>query len=73
MKQWSADYVNDPSDDYNLLVDIWYGDEHCGQIKSSKGNFEIIWFASDQVRNIPLDWFLGLLSEAKNTLKRPDE
>ncbi|MBU7008839.1 hypothetical protein [Phosphitispora fastidiosa] len=72
MKKWSADFTNDPDDDYNLIIDVWYGDEHSGQIRNSIEGLEIVWFPNDQVRNVPLDWFLGVLLEAKKALKHSD-
>ena len=65
MKQWSADFANDPHDDYNLIVEILCDDTYVAVIKQGKEGLEIKWYPTEKELVIPLDWLSGLLEEAK--------
>jgi hypothetical protein len=68
MKQWSADFANDPFDDYNSIVEILYGDEEIAVIKQGKQGLEIKWYPNKDEVIIPFDWLLGLLIEIKKRM-----
>ncbi len=69
MLEWSADFVNDPSDDYNLIVEVLCDDKDVGVIRNVNGVIVVKW--SPQVREleIPVDWLISLLSTASERLK----
>lgn len=68
MSGWTADFVNDPFDDYNLIVEILFNDEDVAVIKQGNNGLEMKWYASDKDLTIPVEWLNGLLNEAKERL-----
>jgi len=68
MKQWEADFGNDPYDDYNLIVEILCDDRDVAVIKQSHGGAFINWYPHDEELIVPLDWLSGLLLETKQRL-----
>lgn len=70
MSGWTADFANDPFDDYNLIVELLFNDEDVAVIKQSNDGLEMKWYASDKDLTIPVEWLNGLLREAKERLKR---
>ena len=67
-KEWSADFANDPYDDYNLIVEILYGDEDIAVIKRSQIGLEIKFYPNTEELLIPFDWLLRLLLETERRL-----
>jgi hypothetical protein len=65
MNNWTADFGNDPYDDYNLIVEILCDDEEIAVIKQGQYGLECIWYPTDKELSIPVDWLLGLMTEAK--------
>lgn len=64
--RWSAEIVNDPNNDYELVIDIYYNEScHCAQIKRVKEGTIIKWFSSEEDLEMPLEWLQNLISEAK--------
>ncbi|MBC7765435.1 MAG: hypothetical protein H7Y41_03035 [Hyphomonadaceae bacterium] len=68
MSGWSADFSNDPFDDYKLIVEILFNDEDVAVIKQGISGLEIKWYSSDIDYIIPMEWLLELLNDAKNKL-----
>ncbi|MDL2288832.1 hypothetical protein LJC32_05585 [Oscillospiraceae bacterium OttesenSCG-928-F05] len=68
MKKWSADFGNDPFDDYSLTVEILYGDEDVAMIKRGVDGIEIKWYPHKNELVIPFEWFFSLLEDAKQRL-----
>ncbi|NLD49816.1 MAG: hypothetical protein GX660_21935 [Clostridiaceae bacterium] len=48
MSGWTADFANDPFDDYNLIVEILFNDEDVAVIKQGKDGLEMKWYATDK-------------------------
>ncbi len=69
MSKWTADFANDPKNDYALIVEILHNGEDVAVIKNGKYGLELIWFAHGNDLIIPLDWLLGLINEASKRLK----
>ena len=67
---WTADFANDPFDDYNLIVEILFNNEDVAVIKQGNDGLEMKWYASEKDLIIPVQWLNGLLNEAKERLKR---
>lgn len=36
MEKWSADFVNNPNEDYNLMVEILYDEEEIAVVKKDE-------------------------------------
>lgn len=68
MGEWSADWCNDPYDDYNLYLEVLHDVEHVADIRKGKQGLEIKWYPHKEELVVPLDWFLGLLEDAKRDL-----
>lgn len=45
MDEWTADYINNPYDDYNLVVEILYKDTDVAVISNGKDGMELKWYA----------------------------
>ena len=69
MKQWTADFVNDPYDDYNLIVEILYDDEEIAVIKRGQQGLEMKCYPNKEELTIPIDWLAGLFSEARKRMR----
>mgnify|MGYP000901461224 CR=1 FL=1 len=59
MSGWTADFANDPFDDYNLIVEILFNDEDVAVIKQGKDGLEMKWYATDKDIIIPVEWLNG--------------
>lgn len=70
MNGWTADFTNDPFDDYNLIVEILFNDEDIAVIKQGNEGLEMKWYASNKDIVIPVEWLDGLLNEVKERLRR---
>lgn len=68
MTNWRADVANDPHDDYNLVVEISYGDTHRASIVKRDGELVVRWYADESDVEIPADWLCEVLSKAKREL-----
>ena len=68
MSKWTADFANDPNNDYALIVEILHDGEDVGIIKNGKHGLELIWFAHTNDYIIPFEWLFDLMSEAKKRL-----
>ena len=70
MRNWSADFGNDPNNDYNPIIEILCEDEEVAVIKEGKSGLEIKWYPNKEELIIPLDWLQGLLIEAKKRMNK---
>ena len=70
MQEWSADFVNDPSDDYNLIVEVLCDDKDVAVIRNNGRELTIKWYPRASGLEVPVDWLIGLLSTAKERLVR---
>jgi hypothetical protein len=68
MKQWTADFCNDPYDDYNLIIEILCGDEEIAVIKQGQQRLEMKWYPNKEELIIPVEWLSELLLEAKKRM-----
>jgi hypothetical protein len=70
MNQWSADFANDPNDDYNLIIEILYDGEYVAVIKQSQQGLTMTWYPNKKPMTIPVDWLSKLFLEAKQMSAR---
>jgi len=66
--QWTADFTNDPNNDYELMIEILCDDEDIGVIRPGKYGLEFILFSHSKNIVIPFDWILNVMNEANNKL-----
>lgn len=61
---WRADYVNNPEDDFNLIMEIFCDEMEVGRIYNDKcGNPMITIYAHDASLFVPCDWLISLVSD----------
>ena len=70
MRQWEADFANDPNDDFNITVEILCDDKEVALIKQSHDGLLINWHPHSEELVVSLDWLSGLLLEAKRSLPK---
>ena len=68
MVKWSADFVNDPDNDFNIVLEILHNEKEIGVIKKNDNNLEITFYPQDQNLTIPGVWLLDLIKEAQKKL-----
>jgi len=69
MINWTADFTNDPNDDYNLIVEILYNKEEVAVIKQGEQGLEMKCYPNQSDLIIPVDWLLGLIQEYKKRIQ----
>lgn len=65
MKEWTADIGNDPDDDYNLIMEMYYDGEHVAAIKQHPDGSRMTWYPKNKEFIIPVDWLMSLFDEVK--------
>lgn len=70
MPNWTADFTNDPFNDYDVNIEILYNDEDVAVIKQGVDGLEMRWYANHNDIVIPVEWLSNLLNQAKEKLKR---
>jgi hypothetical protein len=68
VREWTADFTNDPYDDYNLIIEILYDGEEVAVIRQVQQRLEMKLYQNKEDLNIPVDWLFGLLLEAKKRI-----
>jgi hypothetical protein len=68
MEKWTADFVNNPGNGYELIVEILHDDHDVAIIKKENKELKIVWYAHTKELNVPFNWLLELMDEAKKTL-----
>jgi hypothetical protein len=68
MSKWTADFTNDPFNDYEIVVEILYHDEEIAVIKQGSDGLEMKWYAAETDIVIPVEWLSNLLNQAKEKL-----
>ena len=69
MKKWSADFVNNPHEDYNLMIEILYDEEEVAVVKKDENDRLVMkWYPTEKELFIPVDWIIKLLNIAKERL-----
>ncbi|MCL2855401.1 MAG: hypothetical protein FWE21_07270 [Defluviitaleaceae bacterium] len=68
---WGLCYVNDPDDDFNIVIEVLYGErdvalmtcDFCGIMR---------WHPNKEGVDIPIDYLLELIHKSKEEFGRPD-
>jgi hypothetical protein len=68
MSKWAADFANDPSNDFEFMVEILYDDKDVAVIRRGEEGLELKWYANKKDLVIPLDWISETFIEAKKRL-----
>jgi len=71
MSKWTADYVNDPRNDFEIVVEIRCNDLDVAIIRQGgTDDLEIEWYPHDESLVIPFSWLFDLFINAKKDLKK---
>ena len=62
--EWEIIIANDPSDDFELVAEIWKGDKMLAFITGKDGNRKITWYKTNEDIDIPFDWFFEAIMVA---------
>ena len=73
MEKWTADYVNDPNKDFDLIVEICCNGEEIGIIVFEENELVINIYEHKKDIKIPVGWFCKLLNDAVKQLKNKTE
>ena len=65
---WTADFTNDPGNDYELAIEILYKGEDVAVIRKGEQGLELKLYANKEDLIIPVEWITSLLLEAKKKL-----
>lgn len=65
---WTANFTNDPNNDYELMIEILCNDEEIGTIKHDNFELKFILFAHNKDLVIPFDWLLKLMNQANKNI-----
>ena len=68
MSKWTADFTNDPFNDYEIVIEILYNDEEVAVIKQGDDGLEMKWYAAEDDIVVPVEWLSNLLNQAKEKL-----
>lgn len=69
MSKWTADFTNDPFNDYELIIEIQQDDKDLAIMRQGINGLELKWYASNQDIIIPINWLIGLINEANKNIK----
>lgn len=69
MNVWTADFANDPYNDYSPIVEILYDDKDVAVIIQGKDGLELKWYPNKRELIIPLQWLCGIIIEFEKRLK----
>jgi hypothetical protein len=70
MLKWTADFTNDPSNDFELIVEILCNDQDVAVIKQGNSRLELKLYSHNKDLIIPFDWLMGLMNEVNNRMKK---
>lgn len=68
MNGWNAITVNDPDNDYDLMIEIEYKNSDVGCIKKTTSGFDLLWYSNSTNLVIPIDWLESVIQKAKKEL-----
>ncbi|MGL5150954.1 MAG: hypothetical protein ACRC7N_10340 [Clostridium sp.] len=61
MKNLIADYINDPENDFDLMIEILDGEREIACIRKVNGEYSLIVYENDV--NIPIKWLNEIISK----------
>ena len=69
MDNWTADFTNDPNDDYSPIVEILCNGEEIAVIRKRKDGLEVMWYPNEEELILPHKWLSSLLNEAEKRMQ----
>jgi hypothetical protein len=71
MREWEVIFVNNPADDYALIMEFWFGDEQIAVVRRQEKSLVVDLYGTG--RNpvvIPLDWLIEKLKAIQRDASR---
>jgi len=68
MNKWTADFTNNPFDDYNLMVELFFDEVEVASIKKGEKGLELKLYENNRDLCIPLNWLSDLILEFENKI-----
>ena len=68
MSKWNYVFVNDPDDNFNIVIDIEFDNKYCATIKKVDEELVLCWYSSPKDHLIPVNWLHKILDEAQQKL-----
>lgn len=65
---WIAEVINNPDDDFNLIIEISNDEKYYGRIIRVQDQIQLIWYPNIDESVVPVEWLLSLLVKAKAEL-----
>ena len=65
MKKLVADYVNDPKNDYDIMLEILSDDEEIAAIRKVDNEYKMIIYKTMNDIEIPLTWLKDVIKHLK--------
>lgn len=66
--KWSYTIANDPSIDFNLVIELEYCGKDVGVIRPGKDGLELSWYSNLPTCPIPAQWLLDVLRIAEESI-----
>lgn len=70
MSNWTADFTNDPFNDYEIVIEILYNDKDVAVIKQGDRGLEMKWYANVSDIVVPVEWLSDLFKQAEEKLNK---
>jgi len=71
VSKWTADWGNNPYDDYNLVLEVLCDDKDIAIIKQSLKGLILKWHTDPKGSTIPIAWLSGLLQAGIRDITDP--
>ena len=68
MPEWSADFINDPNSDFDVVLEVRCNDDDVAVIRKKKKKIEFTWYANQKDLTIPGELLLELIKVAEERL-----
>jgi hypothetical protein len=68
LSKWNAIFVNDPDNDYNLIIELECDEDNVGYIKRIGSRLDVVFYPSKNKVEIPLEWLANVIDKAKKEL-----
>ncbi len=69
MIKWTADFVNDPNNDFELIAEVLCEGDDAAVLKKGNSGLELTFYAHNKDLIIPFDWLMGLMIEFNRRMK----
>ena len=69
MSTWTSIYVNDPDNDYEVVVELFCDDKIVAWITQGENGLNLKWFPHKKDIIVPVDWLIELFAKVKKSFR----